>query len=588
MEHEIPENSFYEVLRDAKKKRSGSRSLTVLDSRTGAEYNLDISDTGILNAQALKQIKAGGDGVGLRVHDPGYTCTAAAASCISHVDGPQGISTYRGYPIQELAGQCSYHEVAYLLIYGELPDSAQLAAFKESLSRHAFVPSTVEAVIAAMPNGSHPMVCLMAGLTALGACYPSQNPAVAGMSVYDSREVQDQQIARIIGKMPTLAALTYHKLCGSAATPPNASMSYAESLLYMLNAQGDVTYRPDPNMVAALEVLLLLHAEHEMDCCTAAVRHLASSGVDVYTAMAAGVGALHGPLHGGASEAVLGMLQAIESPKNVPHFLQQVKAGQATLLGFGHRVDNNSFDPRLQIMRMVAEDVAAAASSDPLVQVALALQDATLHDEYFTSRELYPNVDYYSCLVYRAMGFPPEFNPMLLAVGRVAGWCAHWKECLADPDTKIARPQQDYRGPWLRHFTPMTTRELQQQRQQSWCVAASPASSFYAAASSGSSAAAAAHRLAKTRAAAGGGVSGRDVSADAAAASCTVGGSGSSAVGSCTADQHRNCAGGLGTAAAAGVGAEKGVKGDTAAYKGPVYAEKSNEYKRRMAGENWV
>ncbi|WIA16001.1 hypothetical protein OEZ85_012735 [Tetradesmus obliquus] len=584
MELHIDYNGVYGLMGGAEKERCSTNSLTVLDSRTGAEYtlgisgsgrfgpdSLGISGSGILSAQALKQIKAGGDGAGLRVYDPGYTCTAAAASSISNLDATQGLLTYRGIPIQELVGQCSYHEAAYLLIYGDLPDSAQLAAFVESLSRHAFVPSTVAAVVAAMPAGSHPMACMMAGLTALGACYPSQNPAVAGMSVYGSPEVQDHQIARILGKMPTLAALTFHKLCGSLPTLPHAAMGYAENFLYMLQAQGDSSYRPAPWMVSALEALLLLHAEHGMSCCTAALRHLASSGVDVYTAMAAGVGALHGPLHGGSSEAVLDMLQAIGSTDNVPGFLQQVKACQTELAGFGATAD-----PRCIIMRKLAEDVAAAAAgSDPLVQVALALQDAVLHDEYFVSQKLHPTVDYYSALVCMALGFPSEFNTVLLAVARVAGWCAHWKESLADPDTKIARPQQDYRGPWLRHYQPMTTRQLQQQRQQSWCVAVSTASSFFAAASSGASAAAAAQRVARSRAA-------------AAAAAAAAGGGGGA--GGCTAEQLEKWAGGS-TAAAVAEGLALGGAGEecnTELSEGPVIVKKSNAYKRRIAGEKWL
>eukprot|EP00879_Flechtneria_rotunda_P001354 GHRR01001504.1.p1 GENE.GHRR01001504.1~~GHRR01001504.1.p1 ORF type:complete len:374 (+),score=124.68 GHRR01001504.1:84-1124(+) len=316
-----------------------------------------------------------------------------------------------------------------------------------------------------MPHDAHPMAIILTGLCALSGCHPEQNPALAGQHVYKLREVQDQQIARLIGKISTLAALAYHKRTGRTADRPHQRLGFAENFLYMLDANGSPTYRPNPRLARALEIMFILHQEHEMNCSTAAARHLASSGVDVYTAVAGAVGALYGPLHGGANEAVLRMLERIGTVENIPSFIAGVKAKREKLFGFGHRVYKN-FDPRAKIIRGVAEDVFKIAGRDPLIEVAIALQDAALSDEYFVSRKLYPNVDFYSGLVYRAMGFPPQFFTVLFAIPRIVGYCAHWRESLADPDTKIIRPQQDYRGVWLRHYQPL------QQRQQGAAEAA--------------------------------------------------------------------------------------------------------------------
>jgi citrate synthase len=344
-------------------------------------------------------------------------------------------------------------QVAYLVLYGDLPSRPQLAQFTDAVTRHSALPASVEAVVAALPHDTHPMAVLLAGLAALSGAHPEQNPALAGEGVYKSRAVQDKQIARLVGKISTLAALAYHKSTGRHATPPNQRMGFAENFLYMLDANGVPTYRPNPRLARALEIMFVLHMEHEMNCSTAAVRHLASSGVDVYTAVAGAVGALYGPLHGGANEAVLRMLARIGSADAVPAFIDGVKAKREKLFGFGHRVYKN-FDPRAVIIRKVAEEVFSIAGRDPLIEVAIALQDYALSDEYFVSRKLYPNVDFYSGLVYRAMGFPPQFFTVLFAVPRIVGYCAHWRESLADPDTKIIRPQQDYRGAWLRHYAP--------------------------------------------------------------------------------------------------------------------------------------
>eukprot|EP00199_Chlamydomonas_sp_CCMP681_P000765 CAMPEP_0119106864 /NCGR_PEP_ID=MMETSP1180-20130426/6568_1 /TAXON_ID=3052 ORGANISM="Chlamydomonas cf sp, Strain CCMP681" /NCGR_SAMPLE_ID=MMETSP1180 /ASSEMBLY_ACC=CAM_ASM_000741 /LENGTH=503 /DNA_ID=CAMNT_0007092261 /DNA_START=121 /DNA_END=1632 /DNA_ORIENTATION=+ len=437
----------------------GRGTLTVLDNRTGKRYTIEVSDGGVINASALKQIKAGGDGVGLRAYDPGYTNTTAVISRISYIDGDKGILRYRGYPIEELAERGHFLEVAYLTLFGDLPVASHLATFQEAVMRHTDLAPSVEACVAALAPDAHPMSVLLVGLCALGATHPEANPALAGQAVYKTREMQDKQIVRLLAKVPTLAALAYHKLSGRRPTPPNQRLGYTENFLYMLDGgNSGGAYRPNPKLVRALDIMFILHAEHEMNCSTAAARHLASSGVDVYTVMTGAVGALYGPLHGGANEAVLRMLQRIGKVENIPAFIAGVKAKKEKLFGFGHRVYRN-FDPRATIIKEVAEEVFAIAGRDPMIDVAKALQDAALGDEYFVSRKLYPNVDFYSGLVYRAMGFPPQFFTVLFAIPRIVGYCAHWRESLADPDTKILRPQQDYRGVWLRHFEPIEQRK---------------------------------------------------------------------------------------------------------------------------------
>ncbi|GFH18987.1 citrate synthase [Haematococcus lacustris] len=396
----------------------GRGTLTVVDNRSGKKYTIEISEGGTINASALKQIKAGGDGVGLRAYDPGYTNTTAVISRISYIDGDKGILRYRGYPIEELAEKAHMLETAYLVLFGDLPTQSQLATFQEAVMRHSGLPPAVEAAVAALPPDSHPMGVLLTGLCALSTVHPEQNPAIAGQNIYNSREVQDKQIVRLLGKVPTLAALAYHKCTGRKAAPPNQRLGYTENFLYMLDGDNSATsYRPNPKLVRALDIMFILHAEHEMNCSTAAVRHLASSGVDVFTAVAGAVGALYGPLHGGANEAVLRMLARIGKLENIPAFIAGVKAKKEKLFGFGHRVYRN-FDPRAKIIKEVAEEVFSIAGRDPLIEIAKALQDAALSDEYFVSRKLYPNVDFYSGLVYRAMGFPPQFFTVLFAVPR--------------------------------------------------------------------------------------------------------------------------------------------------------------------------
>ncbi|GBG69652.1 hypothetical protein CBR_g4482 [Chara braunii] len=439
----------------------GVGTLHVSDSRTGKKYEIPIIDGGAINAGDLKKITAGGDGVGLKLYDPGYFNTAPVRSSISYIDGDKGILRYRGYPIEELAEKSTYLETAYLLLYGKLPTKVQLSKWESSVMQHTALPEPVLAAIAALPHDAHPMGVLITGLAALSAMHPDANPAFQGQGVYKSKAVREKNMVRIIAKAPTLAAAAYHRSTGRLPPPPSSSsssnLSYAENFLYMLDSMGDRSYRPHPRLARALDIMFILHAEHEMNCSTAACRHLASSGVDVYSAVTGATGALYGPLHGGANEAVLRMLMEIGGVNKIPEFLEGVKTKKRKMSGFGHRVYKN-YDPRAKIIRHLAEEVFSIVGKDPLIEVARALEKAALSDKYFVERKLYPNVDFYSGLIYRAMGFPTAFFTVLFAIPRMSGYLAHWQESLRDPDTKIIRPQQLYTGAWLRSYATISSR----------------------------------------------------------------------------------------------------------------------------------
>jgi citrate synthase len=325
-----------------------------------------------------------------------------------------------------------------------------------------------------MPHDAHPMGVLASAMSTLSVFHPDANPALRGQDLYKSKQVRDKQIVRVLGKAPTIAAAAYLRLAGRPPILPSNALSYSENFLYMLDSLGNKSYKPNPRLARALDILFILHAEHEMNCSTAAVRHLASSGVDVFTALSGGVGALYGPLHGGANEAVLKMLNEIGSVENIPDFIVGVKNRKRKMSGFGHRVYKN-YDPRAKVIRKLAEEVFSIVGRDPLIEVAIALEKAALSDEYFIKRKLYPNVDFYSGLIYRAMGFPTEFFPVLFAIPRMAGWLAHWKESLDDPDTKILRPQQVYTGIWLRHYAPVRERVPPSQSEELGQIATSNA-----------------------------------------------------------------------------------------------------------------
>ncbi|XP_004251813.1 citrate synthase, glyoxysomal [Solanum lycopersicum] len=432
-------------------------ALTIIDERTGKKYPVQVSEDGTIKANDLKKITTGQNDKGLKLYDPGYLNTAPVRSSICYIDGDAGILRYRGYPIEELAEGSSFLEVAYLLLYGNLPSENQLADWEFTVSQHSAVPQGLLDIIQSMPHDAHPMGVLVSAMSALSVFHPDANPALRGQDIYKSKQVRDKQIVRILGKAPTIATAAYLRMAGRPPVLPSNNLSYAENFLYMLDSLGNRSYKPNPRLARVLDILFILHAEHEMNCSTAAARHLASSGVDVYTAIAGAVGALYGPLHGGANEAVLKMLSEIGSVENIPEFLEGVKNRKRKMSGFGHRVYKN-YDPRAKVIKTLADEVFSIVGRDPLIEVAVALEKAALSDEYFVKRKLYPNVDFYSGLIYRAMGFPTEFFPVLFAIPRMAGYLSHWNESLDDPDTKIMRPAQVYTGVWMRHYMPLKER----------------------------------------------------------------------------------------------------------------------------------
>ncbi|KAK8938101.1 hypothetical protein KSP40_PGU004591 [Platanthera guangdongensis] len=448
--------------------------LKVTDSRTGKQYDLEISEEGTVKAVDFKLITTAKDDKGVKLYDPGYLNTAPVRSSICYIDGDEGILRYRGYPIEELAESSTFLEVAYLLMYGNLPSKTQLADWEFTISQHSAVPQGLLDIIHGMPHDAHPMGLLVSAMSTLSVFHPDANPALRGLDLYISKAVRDKQIARVLGKVPTIAAAAYLRLAGRPPVLPSSNLSYSENFLYMLDSLGNRSYKPNPKLARAIDILFILHAEHEMNCSTAAARHLASSGVDVYTALAGAVGALYGPLHGGANEAVLKMLNEIGTVDNIPDFIEDVKNRKRKMSGFGHRVYKN-YDPRAKVIRNLAEEVFSIVGRDPLIEVATALEKAALSDEYFVKRKLYPNVDFYSGLIYRAMGFPTEFFPVLFAIPRMAGYLAHWRESLDDPDTKIMRPQQVYTGVWLRHYQSLQERVALPETDGHWQVSVSNA-----------------------------------------------------------------------------------------------------------------
>eukprot|EP00188_Purpureofilum_apyrenoidigerum_P004092 Plantae.Rhodophyta-Purpureofilum_apyrenoidigerum.ctg4475.p1 GENE.Plantae.Rhodophyta-Purpureofilum_apyrenoidigerum.ctg4475~~Plantae.Rhodophyta-Purpureofilum_apyrenoidigerum.ctg4475.p1 ORF type:complete len:486 (+),score=86.49 Plantae.Rhodophyta-Purpureofilum_apyrenoidigerum.ctg4475:74-1459(+) len=388
-------------------------------------------------------------------YDPGFTSTASCTSKITFLDGEKGILRYRGYPIEQLAEKSSFIEVAYLLFYGELPPRHELSIFENNIAAHAVPHGELQKMIStAFRHNAHPMGVLASVVMAMGTLYPEANPALAGNNVYQDKTLRAKQVSRILGAMPSLVACIYRAQAGLppalAAAPGH--MTYAENFLYQLSWINGNDKCPNSKLARALDVLFILHADHELNCSTATMRQLTSSGVDVYTSVAGSIGALYGPLHGGATEAVLKMLERIESADNIPAFIDAVKARKEKLMGFGHRVYRN-YDPRARIIKRIAYEVFdEIGRKDPLIDLATALEQAAFSDTYFVQRKLYPNVDFYSGLIYRAIGFPTEFFPCLFAIGRTAGWLAHWNEFLDDPEKKIARPLQLYRGHGTRDY----------------------------------------------------------------------------------------------------------------------------------------
>jgi citrate synthase len=412
-------------------------TLTVTDNRTGKQYEIPIQDNTI-RATELRNIKTHDDDFGLMTYDPAFMATASCRSAITYIDGDKGILEYRGYPIEQLAEKSSYLEVAYLLIHGQLPTQSQLDEWDHLITIHTFVHENVKEFMQGFRYDAHPMGILLASVGALSTFYPE----AAAIKDPESRYIQ---VIRLLAKMPTLAAFSYRHNRGMPYVYPDNDLSYAGNFLSMIYKIAELKYEPDPRLEHALDVLFILHADHEQNCSTSAVRSVGSSQVDPYSAVAAGVAALYGPLHGGANEAVLRMLNRIGTTDNVPGFIEGVKHGDEKLMGFGHRVYKN-FDPRAKIIKKAVDEVFEVTGKNPLLQIATELEKIALEDDYFISRKLYPNVDFYSGLIYEALGMPVEMFPVLFAIGRTSGWIAQWLEMIDDPEQKIARPRQIYTG----------------------------------------------------------------------------------------------------------------------------------------------
>jgi citrate synthase len=424
-------------------------SLTVRDNRTGKDYDLAITD-GTIRAADLKQISAAESDGGLAAYDPGFVNTASCRSSVTYIDGDKGILEYRGYPIEQLAEQSNYLEVAYLLVNGALPNKAEYEAWAHDVTYHTFVHENLKTFMQGFRYDAHPMGMLLASVGALSTFYPESR------DIFDE-ESRALQIRRLIAKMPTLGAFAFRHAQGKPYVYPDNELSYAANFLSMLFKMSEPKYAADDRLVRALEILFILHADHEQNCSTNAVRVIGSSHVDPYTAVAGGIGALYGPLHGGANEAVLKMLRRIGSLDNIPSFIEGVKAGEERLMGFGHRVYKN-YDPRAKIIKKAADDVFEVTGINPLLKIAVELEKIALEDDYFVSRKLYPNVDFYSGLIYEALQFPPEMFTVLFAIPRTSGWLAQWLEMLGDPDQKIARPKQIYTGERGTQYVPMGDR----------------------------------------------------------------------------------------------------------------------------------
>ncbi|HEX3511664.1 MAG TPA: citrate synthase [Solirubrobacteraceae bacterium] len=426
-----------------------SATLSVTDNRTGQTYELPIED-GTVRAMDLRQIKTGEDDFGLMAYDPAYTNTASCRSAITYIDGEAGILQHRGYPIEQLCEHSSYLEVAYLIIKGELPTASELEHWVQEITVHTFVHENVKEFMQGFRYDANPMGMLVASVGALSTFYPEAN------RIRDV-EVRDMEIIRLLAKMPTLAAFAFRHNMGQPYVYPDNDLAYAGNFLSMMYKMTELKYEPDPRLERALDVLFILHADHEQNASTSAVRSVGSTQVDPYSAVAAGVAALYGPLHGGANEAALRMLQRIEKVENIPAFLDGVKAGDERLMGFGHRVYKN-YDPRARIIRKHLDDVFEVRGKSPLLEVATELEKRALDDEYFTSRKLYPNVDFYSGLIYEALGLPVAMFPVMFAIGRTSGWIGQWLEMVEDSEQKIARPRQIYTGARDREYVPIAQR----------------------------------------------------------------------------------------------------------------------------------
>jgi citrate synthase len=428
---------------------AGQETLTVTDNRTGQTYEVPITD-GTVRAMDFRQIKTSDDDFGLMTYDPAFTNTASCRSAITYLDGENGVLEYRGYPIEQLAEKSTYLEVAYLLVHGELPNQSQLDKWKHEITTHTFVHENVKEFVGGFRHDAHPMGMLVGSVGALSTFYKDANQ----ISDPENRALQT---IRLIAKMPTLAAFAYRHIMGQPYYYPDNDLEYPGNFLSMMYKMTELKYEPDPRLERALDVLFILHADHEQNCSTNAVRAVGSSQVDPYSAVAAGVAALYGPLHGGANEAVLRMLKRIGTKDNIKDFMQGVKDGNERLMGFGHRVYKN-YDPRAKIIKKACDDVFEVTGVNPLLDIALEVEKIALEDEYFVQRKLYPNVDFYSGLIYEALGLPMDMFPVMFAIPRTSGWIAQWLEMVQDKEQKIARPRQIYTGERTRDYVALGDR----------------------------------------------------------------------------------------------------------------------------------
>jgi len=426
-----------------------TESLTIVDNRTAKSYEIPIQD-GAVRAADLRQIKTDPDDFGLMSYDPAYLNTAACKSAISFIDGDRGILRYRGYPIEDLAERSTFLETAYLLLHGELPRPTELDQWVFDIIHHTIIHENIKKFIDGFHHDAHPMGVFVSTVAALSTFYPEAKHI-------DDVDARRNQIHRLIAKTPTLAAFAHRHTIGMPYAYPDNDLSYAGNFLNMMFKATEVQYRPHPVLERALDVLFILHADHEQNCSTSAMRAVGSSHADPYSSMAAAAAALYGPLHGGANEEVLRMLREIGAKNRVPAYIERVKRGEVKLMGFGHRIYKN-YDPRARIIKRVADEVFAVTGKNPLIDLALELERIALQDDYFVTRKLYPNVDFYSGIIYEAMRFPVDMFPVLFAIGRTPGWLAQWEEMLLDKEQKIARPRQVYVGAPVREYLPIEKR----------------------------------------------------------------------------------------------------------------------------------
>ena len=426
-------------------------TISITDNRTGKKYDLPIQD-GTIRAMDLRQIKAGADDFGLMTYDPAFMNTANCRSAITYIDGDKGILLYRGYPIEQLAEESNFLETAYLILFGELPTAQQQQTWTREITNHTMLHENIKKLMEGFQYDAHPMAIFLSIVGAMSGFYPDAKDIF-------NKDARLKQTHRAIAKVPSIAAWAFRHSIGRPYVYPDNDLSFTGNFLNMLFKMTELKYQPNPVLARALDVLFILHADHEQNCSTTTMRTIGSSHSDPYSALAGAAGALYGPLHGGANEAVLRMLNEIGHVSKVPEFIKKVKSGEAgnRLMGFGHRV-YKSYDPRAKVIKRIADIVFTVTGKNPLLEIALELERIALQDDYFVTRKLYPNVDFYSGLIYQAMGFPVAMFPVLFAIPRTAGWIAQWEEMLLDPEQKIARPRQIYTGPQQRNYVPQDKR----------------------------------------------------------------------------------------------------------------------------------